>query len=158
MTQAKVLVSACLLGERVRYDGADNLLQHALLTQLQAQQRIVPFCPECAGGLATPRKPAEQRGERIVCADGEDVTAAFTRGAELALAAAQQQHVVMALLKARSPSCGVGQIYDGSFSKTLVAGNGLTAAMLQAAGIVTFTELQLAEAQAWLAAFDAKQR
>lgn len=156
MTPAKVLVSACLLGQQVRYDGGDNLLQHPLLTQLAAQQRIVAFCPECAGGLPTPRKPAEQQGERVVCADGEDVTAAFVRGAELAVAAAQSQGVVMALLKARSPSCGVGQVYDGSFSRTLVNGDGLTAMRLQAIGIKTFSELQLPQAMAWLTAVDAQ--
>ncbi|KFZ36764.1 hypothetical protein HR45_14165 [Shewanella mangrovi] len=155
MSRAKVLVSACLLGQRVRYDGGDNRLQHPLLTQLSHEQRIVPFCPECAGGLATPREPAEQRGTQVITRSGRDVTAEFHRGAELALQVAQQHDVVMALLKARSPSCGVGSIYDGQFQRQLIAGNGVTAARLQAAGIKTFSEEQLAQASAWLAVYDA---
>lgn len=153
--QAKVLVSACLLGELVRYDGGHNLQQHPLLAQLREQQRLVPFCPECAGGLQTPRPPAEQQGERVLTINGDDVTAAFQSGAELALQTAKAQGVVMAILKARSPSCGIAQIYDGSFSKTLIDGEGVTAARLQAAGIVTFSELQLLQASQWLAVYDA---
>ncbi|QSX33359.1 DUF523 domain-containing protein [Shewanella avicenniae] len=155
MSRGKVLVSACLLGSAVRYDGRDNLIAHPLLQQLQTQQRLVSFCPECAGGLSTPRAPAEQQGNRVVTVAGKDVTAKFELGADLAVQTAQRQQVVMAVLKAKSPSCGVGQIYDGSFSKTLVNGDGVMAARLQAAGISTFSELQLTEASAWLANYDA---
>lgn len=153
--QPTVLVSACLLGEKVRYDGGDNWQQHPLLAQLHQQQRIVPFCPECAGGLPTPRPPAEQQGARVITIDGADVTAEFQLGAQLALHTAQARGVVMAILKARSPSCGVAQIYDGSFSKRLIVGDGVTAACLQAAGIAVFSELQLDDASRWLAAYEA---
>lgn len=149
MKVAKILVSACLMGEKVRYDGNDNLLQHPLMQRWQQEQRLLMICPEVAGGLSVPRAPAEQIGTRIITCDGADVTAAFQRGAWRAQQLAQQQGVVMAILKARSPSCGVGQIYDGSFSRRLIAGDGVTAAALRQLGITVFSELQLDAAAAW---------
>lgn len=149
MKVAKILVSACLMGEKVRYDGNDNLLQHPLMQRWQQEQRLLMICPEVAGGLSVPRAPAEQIGTRIITFDGADVTAAFQRGAWRAQQLAQQQGVVMAILKARSPSCGVGQIYDGSFSRRLIAGDGVTAAALRQLGIAVFSELQLDAAAAW---------
>jgi uncharacterized protein YbbK (DUF523 family) len=149
MKVAKILVSACLMGEKVRYDGNDNLLQHPLMQRWQQEQRLLMICPEIAGGLSVPRAPAEQIGTRIITFDGADVTAAFQRGAWRAQQLAQQQGVVMAILKARSPSCGVGQIYDGSFSRRLIAGDGVTAAALRQLGIAVFSELQLDAAAAW---------
>lgn len=149
MKVAKILVSACLMGEKVRYDGNDNLLQHPLIQRWQQEQRLLMICPEVAGGLSVPRAPAEQIGTRIITCDGADVTAAFQRGAWRAQRLAQQQGVVMAILKARSPSCGVGQIYDGSFSRRLIAGDGVTAAALRQLGITVFSELQLDAAAAW---------
>ena len=149
MKVAKILVSACLMGEKVRYDGNDNLLQHPLMQRWQQEQRLLMICPEVAGGLSVPRAPAEQIGTRIITCDGADVTAAFQRGAWRAQRLAQQQGVVMAILKARSPSCGVGQIYDGSFSRRLIAGDGVTAAALRQLGIAVFSELQLDAAAAW---------
>jgi len=149
MKVAKILVSACLMGEKVRYDGNDNLLQHPLIQRWQQEQRLLMICPEVAGGLSVPRAPAEQIGTRIITCDGADVTAAFQRGAWRAQRLAQQQGVVMAILKARSPSCGVGQIYDGSFSRRLIAGDGVTAAALRQLGIAVFSELQLDAAAAW---------
>jgi uncharacterized protein YbbK (DUF523 family) len=149
MKVAKILVSACLMGEKVRYDGNDNLLQHPLMQRWQQEQRLLMICPEVAGGLSVPRAPAEQIGTRIITCDGADVTAAFQRGAWRAQRLAQQQGVVMAILKARSPSCGVGQIYDGSFSRRLIAGDGVTAVALRQLGIAVFSELQLDAAAAW---------
>ncbi|MBO1271011.1 DUF523 domain-containing protein [Shewanella sp. 4t3-1-2LB] len=149
MKVARILVSACLMGEKVRYDGNDNLLQHPLIQRWQQEQRLLMICPEVAGGLSVPRAPAEQIGTRIITCDGADVTTAFQRGAWRAQQLAQQQGVVMAILKARSPSCGVGQIYDGSFSRRLIADDGVTALALRQLGIAVFSELQLDAAAAW---------
>lgn len=113
MTVEKVLVSSCLLGQAVRYDGGHNLMESELVQTWLEQGRIVAICPECAGGLPTPRPPAERIGQRILTAQGEDVTHAFSLGADLALKLAQQHGIKVAILKARSPSCGNRQIYDG---------------------------------------------
>ncbi|QUN05631.1 DUF523 domain-containing protein [Shewanella yunxiaonensis] len=145
----KILVSACLMGEKVRYDGQDNLLNDPRMALWRQQQRLVVMCPEIAGGLATPRAPAEQLGVRVLTVDGEDVTEAFQRGAMQTINLARQQQVVMAILKARSPSCGVGQVYDGSFSRHLKVGDGVTAAALKSAGIAVFSELELDAAATW---------
>lgn len=151
MTVEKVLVSSCLLGQAVRYDGGHNLMESELVQTWLEQGRIVAICPECAGGLPTPRPPAERVGQRILTAQGEDVTHAFSLGADLALKLAQQEGVKVAILKARSPSCGNKQIYDGQFAKQLIAGQGLTAKKLSAAGITVFNECELSAAAAWVA-------
>ena len=155
----KILVSACLLGEAVRYDGA----AHGPFAQLQAWQaegRVLALCPEMAGGLPTPRPPAEILGGqgRAVLAGqqvvrdchGRDVSDAFRAGAARALALVREQGIGMAVLKARSPSCGNRQTYSGEFSGRLVEGAGVTAAALQAAGVVVFNEYELEQAAAWL--------
>jgi uncharacterized protein YbbK (DUF523 family) len=142
----RILISACLLGERVRYNGEDKRCGHPLVERWQAEGRVVPFCPEVAGGLGVPRPPAEIVGARVLASDGSDVTAAFARGAELALAEALRQGVHIAILKARSPSCGSGVIYDGTFSGALRAGDGVTSARLRAAGIAVFSEDEMAAA------------
>lgn len=156
----KILVSACLLGEAVRYDGA----AHGPFAQLQAWQaegRVLALCPEMAGGLPTPRPPAEILGGqgRAVLAGqqvvrdchGREVSDAFRAGAARALALVREQGIGMAVLKARSPSCGNRQTYSGEFSGRLVEGAGVTAAALQAAGVVVFNEHELEQAAAWLA-------
>ncbi|ADT96299.1 protein of unknown function DUF523 [Shewanella baltica OS625] len=147
----KVLVSSCLLGQAVRYDGGHNLMESELVQTWLEQGRIVAICPECAGGLPTPRPPAERVGQRILTAQGEDVTYAFSLGADLALKLAQQEGIKVAILKARSPSCGNKQIYDGQFAKQLIAGQGLTAEKLSAAGITVFNEFELSAAAALVA-------
>lgn len=160
----KVLVSRCLLGHKVRYDGgAHDSFDGAairLLQRWQAEGRIVPLCPEVAGGLPTPRPPAEIPGGQggqvldgrrpVLTETGEEVTAAFVAGAEIALRLVRQHGLRVAVLKARSPSCGNQQTYDGSFSAALVAGEGVTAALLRRAGVKVFNESQLAEAAAEL--------
>ena len=149
-----ILISRCLLGEPVRYDGQGKAIDHPLLHQWQMQQRLVPICPELAGGLPCPRPAAEVeagRGDsvldgtaRVLCRDGQDVTAPFVRGAELALQLCRQHGIRLALLKARSPSCGSHSGYDGSFSATLAdQGIGVTAAMLKRHGIQVFDETEL---------------
>jgi len=155
----KILISACLLGERVRYDGHHSLLQSDVLKRWQQQGRLLALCPEVVGGLAIPRPAAEIdagnvelviKGEgSIRCKDGTDVSDAFMAGAETALALCMQHHIRMAILKEGSPSCGVNKLNDGSFSGTKIAGQGLTASLLQRHGIAVFSEFQLSEAQAW---------
>lgn len=152
----KVLVSRCLLGQPVRYDGgAHGPLQ--LLQHWQAEGRVVPLCPEVFGGLPTPRPPAEipggqgaqvLAGERpVLTRGGQPVTAAFLAGAAEAVRLCQEQGIWMAVLKARSPSCGNRENYDGSFTGTRVAGEGVTAAALRALGVRVFNEDELDQAE-----------
>ena len=138
----KLLVSACLLGECCRYDGKNN---PCIDPEIFRKNGIlpVPVCPERDGGLPIPRPPAELRGGKLLLADGSDKTAAFQKGARIALKTAKAEGCRYALLKERSPSCGKGKIYDGSFSKTLTAGNGITAALLMKNGISVFGESEL---------------
>jgi uncharacterized protein YbbK (DUF523 family) len=155
----KILVSRCLLGHAVRYDGGAHG-PFTLLERWQQEGRIVPLCPEVAGGLPTPRAPAEIAGGQgaqvldghlpVLTVDGEDVSAAFLAGAEQALALVAKYGIRMALLKARSPSCGNRENYDGSFNGTRVAGEGVTAAALRRAGVQVFSEEELPAAQAAL--------
>ena len=159
----KLLISRCLLGHRVRYDGGASG-PYAQLVHWQAQGRVIALCPEVAGGLPTPRAPAEIPGgqgvqvldgtAQVMTAQGEDVTAAFVSGARQALALVQQHGIRIAILKANSPSCGNVLTYDGSFSATKVEGQGVTAALLTRAGVQVFSELQLEEAAKALAALD----
>ncbi|GAA4504487.1 DUF523 domain-containing protein [Pseudaeromonas paramecii] len=141
----KILVSACLLGQPVRYDGQGKGLTDPRLARWQAQGRLVSVCPELAGGLPVPRAPAERQEARVVTVQGEDVTAAFACGAQAALQLCQAQGIRLALLKEGSPSCGSQQIYDGTFAGQRVAGEGVTAALLRAHGIQVYAETQLAE-------------
>lgn len=147
---ARVLVSACLLGAEVRHHGGAAEVEHPILRRWRDEGRIVGVCPEVAGGLPTPRPPAEIRGLRVIAKTGADVTDAFRAGADVAVAMARDLGIRVAVLKSRSPSCGTGQIYDGSFSGRLVAGDGVTAAALQREGVEVFDEMQLEEADAAL--------
>lgn len=156
----KILISACLIGNRVRYDARHCLLEDKIFHDWQAQNRLVPLCPEMAGGLPTPRPPAEMEagnaqriidGEaRVITRGGDDVTAAFLKGAQAALALAKEHDIKIAVLKEKSPSCGVVHTYDGQFNGHLVAGPGVTSYVLQQHGIRVFSDLQLAEAQVYL--------
>lgn len=136
--KAALLVSACLLGERCRYDG--QACESPGVRALGKRFELIPVCPEVLGGLAIPRLPAERRGLRVVRSDGADVSAAFRLGAERTLAVARERNVAAAILKSRSPSCGVGRIYDGTFSGRLRDGDGITAEWLRCAGIPLFDE------------------
>lgn len=157
----KILVSRCLLGHRVRYDGGAS----GPFDQLQqwiVEGRVVPLCPEVAGGLPTPRAAAEIPGgqgvevldgsARVITTEGEDVSAEFLSGARQALALVQQHDIRIAVLKANSPSCGNLLTYDGTFSGVKVSGEGVTAALLSRYGVRVFNESQLAEAASALAA------
>ena len=133
-----ILVSACLLGCPCRYDGKSKPNDTVLV--LMEQHTLIPICPEQMGGLATPRVPAERRGDGVFTETGGDVTAQYRRGAEEALRLAKLYGCTHAILKERSPSCGSGQIYDGSFSRTLTDGDGVTAALLKENGITVLGE------------------
>ena len=137
----KILVSACLLGVPCRYDGASKA--HGDVVRLaEAGHVLIPVCPEQLGGLPTPRPPAERRGGRVVTQSG-DVTEQYLRGAEETLKLCKLLGCEAAVLKERSPSCGRGQVYDGTFSGTLTAGDGVTAELLAAHGILVYGESQI---------------
>jgi uncharacterized protein YbbK (DUF523 family) len=150
----KVLLSACLLGQKVRYDGGSVPVAGDYLARWQAEGRLLAFCPELAGGLKTPRAPAEIEPladaqmvltgrARVRDADGVDVSAAFVRGAKMARDRAVKYGCRFAVLTEKSPSCGTAQTYDGHFQGRLIAGQGITAAVLRAAGIRVFSQHQL---------------
>jgi uncharacterized protein YbbK (DUF523 family) len=156
----RVLVSACLLGERVRYNGADVASGNRVLEDWLREGRIVSFCPEVAGGLSVPRPPAEIQGATggavlagtavVLTRTGEDVTQTFVQGAELGLQEALAARVGLAVLKEGSPSCGSGFIYDGSFTSRRSTGKGVTAALLERSGIRVFSDLEIDRALDYL--------
>ena len=133
-----LIVSACLAGFPCRYDGKKAI--NTAVQQLVKEGKAIPVCPEQLGGLPTPRLPAEMKAGKVINSDGNDVTEAFEKGAAVVLEIAKQYGCTDALLKARSPSCGKGQIYDGSFSGILIEGNGKTADLLMRNGITVTTE------------------
>jgi uncharacterized protein YbbK (DUF523 family) len=161
-----VLISSCLLGNPVRYDGRGVPHGDAVLARWLQEGRVVAVCPEVAGGMPIPRPPAEIEpgrnaasvlagGARVVAVTGEDVTAPFVHGAHEALAAAQARGIRMAVLKEGSPSCGSGYVYDGHFARRRQPGMGVTAQLLRGAGLQVFSEHQWAEAAAFLAELEA---
>ena len=141
----RLLVSACLLGANCKYSGGNNVLGGETLRALREKWTLVPICPEVAGGLPVPRAASERRGGRIVSRTGKDVTEAFDRGAKTACRLCERFGCRTALLKENSPSCGSGTIYDGSFSGTLTAGDGLTAEKLRALGVTLLGESRAEE-------------
>ncbi|WP_285419107.1 DUF523 domain-containing protein [Pseudomonas sp. efr-133-TYG-5] len=159
----KILVSRCLLGHRVRYDGGASG-PFAVLERWIAEGRVVPLCPEVAGGLPTPRAAAEIPGGQgaavldglasVITTEGEDVSAQFLDGARQALALVQKHSIRLAVLKANSPSCGNLLTYDGTFSGVKVSGEGVTAALLRRHGVQVFSELELPEAAMALTQLD----
>jgi uncharacterized protein YbbK (DUF523 family) len=137
-----ILVSACLLGVRCNHVGGAS--PSGAAQALAADHELVAFCPETVGGLPTPRPAAERQPDgRVRTADGIDVTDAYRRGAEAAVAMARAVSASRAVLKARSPSCGCHQVYDGSFTRTVVEGDGVTAEALRAAGLEVLSEEDL---------------
>ena len=138
----KMLISACLLGEPCRYDG-DRKPCEAVL-KLRDRHTLIPVCPEVMGGLPTPRIPSERQADGTVQnREGEDVTVAYRKGAEAVLSVAKENGCTVAILKERSPACGKGKIYDGTFSKTLTDGNGVCAELLLRNGIRVIGESEL---------------
>lgn len=138
-----ILVSACLLGQFCRYDGKEKVNEDVV--NLLEHHTLIPICPEQAGGMMTPRLPSERLGSRVVNRDNEDVTAYYEKGAQEALKLAKLYHCTCAVLKERSPSCGKGQIYDGTFSGTAISGDGMTAELLTKHGIKVYGESQVGE-------------
>jgi len=143
----KILVSACLLGEACRYDGKSRPCAHII--KLKEKHTLIPVCPEVMGGLPTPRPASEIREDgRILNVCGKDVTAEYRRGAETVLALAREHEVQVAILKEKSPACGKGRIYDGSFTGTLTEGNGVCADLLLQNGIRVLGESEIQEIEA----------
>ncbi|PZG54154.1 DUF523 domain-containing protein [Spongiactinospora gelatinilytica] len=161
----RILVSACLLGRRVRFDGGAKTSGDALLAEWRAQGRLVPVCPEVDGGLPVPRPPAEIEDgaggpavlsgtARVLTPQGADVTAAYLAGAERALATAERYGVRIAILKEGSPSCGALAVHDGTFRGRKIPGQGVTTALLTGHGIRVFTEAQIPEAATYLTSLE----
>ena len=138
-----VLISACLLGLACRYDGQSKTYSAVEALRKEADIHLIPFCPEQGGGLATPRDPAERQGDAVRTQSGRDVTKQYRRGAAMALELAKTFGCMTAVLKEKSPSCGSGRIYDGTFTRTLTAGEGVTAELLKKHGITVVGESQI---------------
>lgn len=141
MEKEKIIVSACFVKEGYKYSGGANI-NHKII-ELSEKYEFIYICPEVFGGLSVPRLPSEIVGDTVLNSIGEDVTEAFITGAMKALAIAKENGCTKAILKGRSPSCGKGHIYDGSFSHKIVEGNGIAAQLLMDNGITVYTEEEL---------------
>jgi len=142
----KILISACLLGENVKYDGNNNsILENPFIKKLLNLNMLISICPEVEGGLQIPRVPVEIIDNRAINKIGEDKTIFFQKGAQKALNLCKKHDIKYAILKFRSPSCGSNQIYDGTFSHTLINGDGICAKLLKENGISVFSEKNISE-------------
>ena len=158
--QPNILISACLLGNPVRYDGTDLFLDHPLIKKWLDQGRLIAVCPEVEGGMSVPRAPAEiMDGDgksvlggksRVMDSEGVDVTTLFIKGALKTLKMALDNDCVAAILTEHSPSCGSNKVYDGTFTKTKRDGVGVTTSMLEQNHIPVFNQEQLEDLQAYL--------
>ena len=137
----KILISACLVGDKTKYDGHSNYNEKIKL--LLEKYELVPFCSEVEGGLSVPRKPAERSKDRVKTCDGKDVTKCYEKGAEKALNICLYLGIKIAILKENSPACGVHKIYDGTFTHTLKHGMGVTAELLTKKGIKVISENEI---------------
>ena len=133
-----IIVSKCLLGYPCRYDAKNVPCEDVIA--LKEKYELIPICPEEMGGLPTPRIPAEIVGDRVIRRDGVDVTAEYTLGAKIALTYAMEKDCKLAILKSKSPSCGKGMIYDGTFTGTLTHGDGITVRLFEAKNIQVINE------------------
>lgn len=138
MEKENVLISACLLGVNCKYNGNNNYIE--VVEKLKEKYNLIPVCSEVFGGLTTPRVPSERLNGKVINKEGEDVTLQFVKGSEEVLKLAKFYNVKLAILKEKSPSCGFGKIYDGTFSNTLIDGNGVTAELLIKNGIKVIGE------------------
>lgn len=134
----KALISACLIGDKVRYDGKDSLIPY--IDELMEHFELIPFCPEVEGGLTVPRIKSEIRSGRVFNEQRKEVTKHFLSGAQKALNICKYLQVELVILKEDSPSCGVKSIYDGTFNRRKIAGQGITAALLRRSGIEVISE------------------
>lgn len=149
----KIMISGCLMGCKLRYNGSDLAIHSATFNDLLDKVEVVAFCPEVSAGLPIPRKPAEicngdghavlNGASQVMCEDGSDVTQAFIKGAELALQCCKQQGITLAILTESSPSCGSSMIYNGRFERIKIEGKGVTSALLEQNGIRVFSQNQL---------------
>ena len=139
----KILISACLVGDKVRYDGKGQY--HPLIKSLLEKYELVPFCPEVEGGLPIPRVPSEIKKGKVFNKEGKDVTRNFVEGAKLALNICQYLDIKIAILKDGSPSCGVSEIHSGNFDNRMVKGKGITASLLEQHGVKVYSEKQIEE-------------
>ena len=139
----KILISACLVGDKVKYNGQSNYTPK--IKELLEKYELVPFCPEVEGGLPTPRSCNERVKDKVLTEDGRDVTKAFEKGADLAYNICMYLGIKKAILKSLSPSCGSNEIYDGSFSHKKIKGDGVTAELLKKKGIEVYTENDIDE-------------
>ena len=156
----KILVSACLIGNKVRYDANDVPTNSELLNKWQIEGRLIAFCPEVAGGLSVPRLPAEIQSDdgnavldgkaKVFDNQGNDVSEFFVNGANKALEAAKSNNICIAILKEKSPSCGSSFIYDGTFSSIRKIGQGVTTALLERNNIKVFSDLEIEKAAEYL--------
>ncbi len=152
MDRKAVLVSACLLGLCCRYDGKERADQRVLALLEREELFLIPVCPEQLGGMGTPRCPSERVGDRVMDQDGKDVTEHFWKGARQVLKLAKLYGCQSAILKEKSPSCGKGLIYDGTFTGTLIKGDGVTARLLADHGICVAGESEVLGKYPWLQA------
>ena len=160
----KILISGCLIGQKVRYHGGDAFCNSLIIDQWQNEGRVISICPEVSAGLLIPRPSSEIVGgtgddvlenkAQVITHTGINRTNAFIIGANNALSIAQKHHIRIALLKKNSPSCGNTTIYDGSYSGQLINGSGVTAALLKKNGIEVFNESQLTDAVQYLKYLD----
>ena len=155
--KTKILISACLLGEAVRYDGQSKPSDHLCFQTWMKEKRVVSICPEVLGGLSVPREKAEKNGDRIISASGTDVTEAFEKGAQRVLEIARRENIKLAILKEKSPSCGSKQVYDGSFEGKLILGKGLTTIALESIGVRVFGESEIEDALLYIESLDSQK-
>lgn len=146
----KVLISACLLGDNVKYSEGNNLTPELVTLLEKYNVKIIKICPECFAGLPIPRVPSEIRGDKVFSKDSRDITEEFLIGAEKTYKVAKNKEIDFAILKERSPSCGSSFIYDGSFSGKIIQGQGFTARRLNKENIVIFSEENLEEIEKYL--------
>ena len=138
---AKILISACLLGYKTRYDGLSKPSKK--IKEIFENDILIPICPEQMGGLSTPRPKAEIKGDKVINIDGKDVTSNYIKGAKMALEIAKLNDVDFCILKSKSPSCGKGLVYDGSFSNNLISGDGICTKLLKENGFKIYSEEEI---------------
>ena len=141
MQKPKILVSACLMGVNCKYNSTNNLNEEVLA--LSECYELIPICPECDGGMPTPRHPSEILGENVINSKGDDVTLQFKKGAQNALNIAKNSGITKAVFKERSPSCAPNFIYDGSFKGKVIKGQGITAKLLSENNIKIYSEIEI---------------
>ena len=139
----KILISACLVGDKTRYDGKSSY--HPLVKELLEKYELVPFCSEVEGGLSIPRKPSEIVNDKVIRQDGKDVTFNYQKGAELAWNICNYLGIRKAILKDGSPACGVHEIHDGTFKGKKIPGEGITTKYLKSKGVSVYSENEIEE-------------